>query len=733
VLRTALAFLFVTHTVFAARVLLLNSYHQGYEWTDVQVQGILTAIKSNSSEHEVYVEYLDARRTVVESQDDLAAMFAKKYEGRPPDVVIATDDIAIHFLLDRPSLFSKAPIIVSGANDHRDSSRYLHADHGREIAGVLETFDPIGTINVALALQPQTKNIVTVGEIDDVDYASAIAASHPELRVWRLRAQQLSADELAEQLRKLPADTVVLFSVFSSDGRKRLYTIQQSTQFVTQQSTAPVYSLNKNALGFGIVGGKLTDGFLHGHTAGEIAAAVIGGKKPAEIGLQKSPNRFLFDDAQLRRWRLDRSRLPIGSETINEPKSLVREHWRLALTIFFCIAAQALIIAMLVVSRRRQRRVRMELAASETRFRNLANAMPQIIWVADAVGSINYFNEKWRAYTGIDATSADVRDWMNAIHPDDREASRNTWEMSAKAGSVYEIEHRLKGAAGTFRWHLTRALPVRLQDHLEWFGTSTDIDDQKRVEADLRSANHDLEQFAYSASHDLQEPLRMVSIYCQLLERRHGARLEGESAIYLRYVLQGANRMNQLLQDLLSYTRMALSDRDPAAECDTALVLKGVIADLQPRIIESGASVMIKSPMPLISAADVHVQQVFQNLLSNGLKYRSDQPPAISISATALGHRWRFAVQDNGIGIAPVYHDRIFGLFRRLHGQAEYAGTGLGLALCQRIISRYGGEIWVESDAGAGSTFLFTFPAFVPKSEGNGRAVQAEAPGALFQ
>ena len=725
--------MFFTHTAFAARVLLLNSYHQGYEWTDSQVQGILTAVKSDSSEHEVYVEYLDARRGMVESQDDLAALYAKKYEGRAPDVIIATDDIAIHFLLNLPSLFPNTPIIVSGANDHRDSSRYLRENHGRQIAGVLETFDPIITINAALALQPQTKNIVTVGEIDEVEYASSIAATHPKLRVWRIRVQELSADKVAEQLRNLPPDTVVLFSVFSSDGRNRPFTIQQSTQFVTQHSSAPVYTLNKNALGFGVVGGKLIDGFMHGYTAGEMAAAVIGGRKPAEIGLQNSANRFLFDDAQLRRWRLDRLRLPVGSETINEPKSLVREHWRLAVAIFICIAAQALIIAMLVVSRRRQRRARIELAASEARFRNLANAMPQIIWVADTVGSINYFNEKWQSYTGIEASTADRRDWMNAIHPEDREISMTAWEVSSKSGSIYEIEHRLRGADGTFRWHLTRALPVRLENHLEWFGTSTDIDDQKRVEADLRSANHDLEQFAYSASHDLQEPLRMVSIYCQLLERRHSARLEGEPANYLRYVLQGANRMNQLLQDLLSYTRMALSDRDPAAECDTALVLKTVVADLQPRITESGASVVITSPMPIVSVADVHVQQVFQNLLSNALKYRSDQPPIIRISATTLGHWWRFAVRDNGIGIAPAYHERIFGLFRRLHGQAEYPGTGLGLALCQKIVSRYGGEIWVESELGSGSTFLFTLPAFVPKNESTGNAIQAEAPGAVSQ
>jgi signal transduction histidine kinase len=161
---------------------------------------------------------------------------------------------------------------------------------------------------------------------------------------------------------------------------------------------------------------------------------------------------------------------------------------------------------------------------------------------------------------------------------------------------------------------------------------------------------------------------------------------------------------------------MALSDRDPAAECDTAAVLDRVLEDVRPRLVETRGSVQVATPLPIVRAAEVHVHQILQNLLTNALKYRSELAPQIVVSAISAGLWWRFAIADNGIGIAPSYHEQIFGLFRRLHVQAEYPGTGVGLALCRKIVSRYGGEIWVESQEGSGATFFFTLPASVPRT-----------------
>jgi PAS domain S-box-containing protein len=607
-------------------------------------------------------------------------------------------------------LFPGARLVFSGANEHEGSSAYLRKDWGREVAGVLETIDLAATIEVALSAHPGTKNVVTIGDADDSTYVEDITRAHPELRVWRLNTQRLTANELLTALQTLPSHTIVIFSPFSRDARDRQFTIQQSTRFVTTNSSAPVYALNRYALGYGIVGGKLVDGYAHGSRAGAMARKILNGTPTSEIGIQSSSNRFIFDDAQIRRWNIDRAALPPDSEFINRARNPLREYWALALAALACIGVQAAIIAALVISRRRQRRAQAELARTEARFRQLADAMPQIVWIADEEGQVSYFNRRWYFYTGL-APGEGIRDWVRALHPDDRDVSIADWRAATHARTQYQSEQRLRRADGTYRWHLTRAIPVVSDGTVEWFGTATDIDDQKHIEAALRSANRDLEQFAYSASHDLQEPLRMVSIYSQLLQRRHSAELTGPSEVFLQYILQGASRMEQLLQDLLSYTRIALSDSQEAGESDTSEILDRLLSDLRPRLVESGGMIEAITPMPPVGAADVHVYQLLQNLLTNALKYRSERPPVIRLSATRVGIWWRFAVSDNGIGIAPAYHDRIFGLFRRLHSQSEYAGTGVGLALCKKIVSRYGGEIWVESEEGTGSTFLFTLPA----------------------
>jgi PAS domain S-box-containing protein len=443
-----------------------------------------------------------------------------------------------------------------------------------------------------------------------------------------------------------------------------------------------------------------------------MARQILAGTRPSDIGIQSSGNHFIFDDAQLRKWNIDRAVLPPNSEFINRVRNPLREYWGLVLAALACIGIQAAIITALVISRRRQRRAQAELARTEARFRQLADAMPQIVWIADEEGQVSYFNRRWYSYTGL-TPGEGTRDWIRVLHPDDRDSSLADWQVATGARTQYQSEQRLCRADGTYRWHLTRAIPILSDGTTEWFGTATDIDDQKHIEAALRSANRDLEQFAYSASHDLQEPLRMVSIYSQLLQRRHAPGLKGSSEVYLQYILQGSSRMEQLLQDLLSYTRIALSDSHEAGESDTAEVLNRLLSDLRPRLAETGGEIEAVTPLPWVGAADVHVYQLLQNLLTNALKYRSERPPVVRLSATRVGGWWRFAVSDNGIGIAPAYHDRIFGLFRRLHSQSEYAGTGVGLALCKKIVSRYGGEIWVESEEGAGSTFLFTLPVSV--------------------
>jgi signal transduction histidine kinase/CHASE3 domain sensor protein len=225
---------------------------------------------------------------------------------------------------------------------------------------------------------------------------------------------------------------------------------------------------------------------------------------------------------------------------------------------------------------------------------------------------------------------------------------------------------------------------------------------------ELARSNAELEQFAYVASHDLQEPLRAVVSYLQLLERRYKGNLDERADKYIGYAVDGARRMQTLINDLLTYSR-AGRRHEQYVEVDLEALLTRVMKSLEVGIEESGASVT-HDPLPTIVADPVGLGQLLQNLVGNAIKFRSEQPPTIHVSARRQERAWLVSVRDNGIGIAPEYQERIFVLFQRLHGRDEYAGTGIGLAICKKIVERHGGMLWVESTPGGGSTFLFTIP-----------------------
>jgi signal transduction histidine kinase len=225
----------------------------------------------------------------------------------------------------------------------------------------------------------------------------------------------------------------------------------------------------------------------------------------------------------------------------------------------------------------------------------------------------------------------------------------------------------------------------------------------------LRRANADLEQFAYSASHDLREPLRMVSVYTDVLKRKYGQKLDADADQYIGYAVEGAQRMERLINDLLAYTQVSTVSNDSIVVVDAEECLQSALSILRRTIDESNASIAHDS-LPQVRMHRIHLEQLFQNLIGNAIKYRSNNPPQIRIRAERRAAECLFSVEDNGIGIDPQYRGQIFGIFKRLHSPTEYPGTGIGLAICQKIVHRYGGRIWVESELGHGANFFFTVP-----------------------
>ncbi len=243
-----------------------------------------------------------------------------------------------------------------------------------------------------------------------------------------------------------------------------------------------------------------------------------------------------------------------------------------------------------------------------------------------------------------------------------------------------------------------------------------DVTDRKRAESDLRRmmdeltrSNEELQQFAYVASHDLQEPLRMITSYVQLLAKRYQGKLDADADEFIAYAVDGTHRMQALINALLAYSRVGTQGK-PFVATDCERVLQQALDNLQLAIADNHAEVT-HDPLPTIQGDPVHLIALFQNLISNAIKFHGTEPPRVHIMAGRYNLGWLFSVRDNGIGIAPQYVERIFVIFKRLHTAAEYPGTGIGLAICKKIVERHNGRIWVESVSGDGATFYFYLPA----------------------
>jgi PAS domain S-box-containing protein len=340
-------------------------------------------------------------------------------------------------------------------------------------------------------------------------------------------------------------------------------------------------------------------------------------------------------------------------------------------------------------------------------------------WDWDIVKNELFWSDEIYRIFGLNSLEfgATYEAFVNTIHPDDRELVQISVDEALHDNKPYSIDHRIILPNGSIRIVHEQA-EVNFDEAgkaLKMVGTVQDITDRKKAEdelkatlKDLKRSNTELEQFAYIASHDLQEPLRMVASFTQLLQNRYQDKLDEDANDFINFAVDGATRMQNLINDLLIFSRVGTRG-NPFKKIDMGAVLEGVIATFRQLIKETNATLTYNS-LPMILADGSQMIELLQNLISNAIKFRTEEPPRIHVSGEVKADKWIFSVIDNGIGIDSQYFDRIFIIFQRLHKKDEFGGTGIGLAICKKIVERHGGKIWVESELGKGSTFYFSIP-----------------------
>jgi PAS domain S-box-containing protein len=333
------------------------------------------------------------------------------------------------------------------------------------------------------------------------------------------------------------------------------------------------------------------------------------------------------------------------------------------------------------------------------------------LFMLNAEGIVSSWNPGAAAIHGYDAHQIVGKHFSVFYTEDDRKSGIPDTELKTAAAEGQADDTRwLLRSNGEKFWAegMTTCVRDRRRTILGYAKIVRDATERRKLEVQLEKSNEELQRFAYTVSHDLQEPLRTVRSYAELLSRRYAGKLDGDADEFIHFMMDAAGRMTQLLKDLLAYSQAGRPDRTVLEPTSSANILQWAIMNVDRLVKESGATITY-DPLPMVDADQTQLSQVLQNLIGNAIKYRGAEAPKIHVSAVRTGEMYEFSVTDNGMGIDPEHHERVFGVFKRLHGK-EVPGTGIGLAICRKIVESHGGRIWVESELNKGATFKFTLP-----------------------
>jgi PAS domain S-box-containing protein len=705
----------------APRVLVLHSYHHGFAWTDNVMRGVRRVLsRPGGPPVELAVEYMDTKRHPPEELfPALARLYARKYREDPPEVVISSDNNALAFLARHGrEVFPGSRVVFCGVNDLEDAP----LDRLPRATGVAEDIDPAATLRLVAELFPQVETIAVVSDVTPTGRTNrgrvlkaAGAAPGAEL----LDLGGLDAGELRRRLRRLGPRAAVLHVSFYRDRLGRSFSLQESIRLITDSTAAPVFTLWDFVVTDGVLGGVVVSGESQGREAALMARRLLAGAPLAEVPIQsRSPNLPMFAHAAMQLHGLGREDLPPGAVVLGQPESFYRRHRRLIWAGAAVALVQLAVILALAAAVRSRRRAEERLRGEHELLAKVMETSPVGITVVDHGGRVTFANSAAERVLGL---SRDRLAQRSFDAPGWRITDRQGRPFPAEALPVERVRRTggpVLGVSHAIEWPDGRRvlLSINSAPLLDRQGRVSavvsslqDVTEEEAAKAELARSNQELAQFASVASHDLLEPLNTVGSYAAMLQRRYGPRLDEKGREFLGFITDGVARMQALIQDLRDYGRVGGEDLAPQP-VELEEVWARVREDQAEALKRLGARVS-HDPLPRVLGRPSELERLLQNLLSNALKFRGPRPPRIHLSARRENGWWRLSFRDHGIGFDPDQAGRVFGLFKRLHTAQEYPGTGIGLAVCQKIVERAGGEIRAQAAPGRGATFLFTLPA----------------------
>ena len=705
-------------------VLVLYSYGYGGRGVEVFSDGLIAAMTARGvAVNDLFFEYLDLERHKdPEYRVRLVQSLNRKYEKEDIGIVVTVQQPALDFLLqDGIGIAPGKPVVSVQAQVPSDASA-----RERQIVSRLAHFDISGTLKQAVQIFPQTQNVLFVSGSSPADRrmaeeASKVAANWDNKLNFEYTTG-LSFEQIIQKSQNLPAHSLIVFTQYNDDMKGHVALAYEVEGAIVKVANAPVFGLYDFNLANGGVGGSVISVRSLGIETADLALNILEGKyAPDKAVTVLDMNAIpIFDWQKVKRWGGNPEN--VGPETVfvNRIPNIWEQYASYIVLVLLFILIETLLIAGLLISRRQRTHAEEKLRVSEERMRlfferqsvGMAITSPKKGWLQ--------VNDRLCEMLGYSRDELSGRTWAEMTHPEDLPGDQIQFNQLL-AGDVdgYTREKRYICKNGSVVFTELSVVCVRHPDGSINYVLAllNDITERKQLEFSLRKTNAELEQFAYIASHDLREPLRMVSSYLTLIEKNLGANLSQEVKKYFGFAVGGAKRMDQMIRDLLEYSRIGR-----AAVGSELVALSDVVAqsliELSVAIADAGAKVTVADALPEIVGAPSALTRLFVNLVGNAIKYRhAERNPETEIGHRDAGAEYVVWVKDNGMGIAPEQQDRAFVIFQRLVLRSDYEGTGIGLAVCRKIVEQHGGRIWVESEVGKGSTFFMTFPKQVKCGE----------------